>query len=97
MIVPSARQNAIVQFHRMNGQGKPDLIREVGTRARQNFIPQATRETAPCGGELVGQRCIDGKREVDELVRTMMQEDLKEADKDRLCDIAGFPIYKHAE
>ena len=33
----------------------------------------------------------------DELVRTMMQEDLKEADKDRLCDIAGFPIYKHAE
>jgi GDPmannose 4,6-dehydratase len=33
----------------------------------------------------------------DELVRTMMQEDLKEADRDRLCDIAGFPIYKHVE
>jgi GDPmannose 4,6-dehydratase len=33
----------------------------------------------------------------DELVRTMMQEDLKEADRDRLCDIAGFQVYKHAE
>jgi GDPmannose 4,6-dehydratase len=33
----------------------------------------------------------------DDLVRTMMQEDLKEADKDRLCDIAGFPIYQRAE
>jgi GDPmannose 4,6-dehydratase len=33
----------------------------------------------------------------DELVRTMMQEDLKEADRDRLCDIAGFAVYQHAE
>ncbi len=33
----------------------------------------------------------------DELVQTMMQEDLKEADRDRLCDIAGFPTYQHAE
>ncbi|MBL0712795.1 MAG: GDP-mannose 4,6-dehydratase [Desulfosarcina sp.] len=33
----------------------------------------------------------------DALVETMMQEDLKEADKDRLCDIAGFPIYQHVE
>ncbi len=33
----------------------------------------------------------------DELVRTMMQEDLKEADKDRLCDIAGFATYQHVE
>ena len=33
----------------------------------------------------------------DELVTTMMQEDLKVADRDRLCDIAGFPIYQHAE
>ncbi len=33
----------------------------------------------------------------DELVQTMMVEDLKEADKDRLCDIAGFPTFKHTE
>jgi GDPmannose 4,6-dehydratase len=33
----------------------------------------------------------------DELVQTMMQEDLKEADRDRLCGIAGFPVYQHAE
>ncbi len=33
----------------------------------------------------------------DELVTTMMQEDLKVADRDRLCDIAGFPTYQHAE
>ena len=33
----------------------------------------------------------------DELVRAMMAEDLKEADRDRLCDIAGFPVYQHAE
>ena len=33
----------------------------------------------------------------DELVQTMMVEDLKEADKDRLCDIAGFTTFKHTE
>jgi GDPmannose 4,6-dehydratase len=33
----------------------------------------------------------------DELVRTMVQEDLKEADRDRLCDIAGFPVTRHVE
>jgi GDPmannose 4,6-dehydratase len=33
----------------------------------------------------------------DELVRTMVQEDLKEADRDRLCDIAGFPVARHVE
>jgi GDPmannose 4,6-dehydratase len=33
----------------------------------------------------------------DDLVRTMMVEDLKEADRDRLCDIAGFQVYQHAE
>ncbi len=33
----------------------------------------------------------------DELVATMMQEDLKEADRDRLCEIAGFTTYQHAE
>lgn len=33
----------------------------------------------------------------EELVRTMVREDLKEADKDRLCDIAGFPVLRHAE
>ncbi len=33
----------------------------------------------------------------DELVATMMQEDLKEADKDRLCNIAGFTTYQHVE
>jgi GDPmannose 4,6-dehydratase len=32
-----------------------------------------------------------------ELVRTMVQEDLKEADRDRLCDIAGFPVTRHVE
>lgn len=32
-----------------------------------------------------------------ELVRTMVREDLKEADKDRLCDIAGFPVPRHTE
>jgi len=33
----------------------------------------------------------------DALVRTMVQEDLKEADRDRLCDIAGFPVNRHVE
>ena len=33
----------------------------------------------------------------DALVRTMVQEDLKEADRDRLCDIAGFPVNQHVE
>ena len=33
----------------------------------------------------------------DDLVATMMQEDLKEADRDRLCDIAGFTTYQHVE
>ena len=33
----------------------------------------------------------------DQLVATMMQEDLKEADRDRLCEIAGFTTYQHAE
>jgi GDPmannose 4,6-dehydratase len=33
----------------------------------------------------------------DELVRTMVQEDLKVADRDRLCDIAGFPVTRHVE
>ena len=33
----------------------------------------------------------------DELVRTMVQEDLKEADRDRLCDIAGFPVARRSE
>jgi GDPmannose 4,6-dehydratase len=33
----------------------------------------------------------------DALVRTMVQEDLKEADRDRLCDIAGFPVTRHTE
>jgi GDPmannose 4,6-dehydratase len=33
----------------------------------------------------------------DELVRVMMTEDLREADKDRLIDIAGFPTFQHAE
>ena len=33
----------------------------------------------------------------DELVQTMMVEDLKEADKDRLCNIAGFATFKHNE
>ena len=32
-----------------------------------------------------------------ELVATMMHEDLKEADRDRLCNIAGFTTYQHAE
>lgn len=32
-----------------------------------------------------------------ELVRTMVREDLKEADRDRLCDIAGFPVVRHIE
>jgi hypothetical protein len=27
----------------------------------------------------------------------MVQEDLKEADRDRLCDIAGFPLTRHVE
>ena len=31
------------------------------------------------------------------LVRTMVQEDLKGADRDRLCDIAGFPVARHTE
>ncbi|MGD8252406.1 MAG: GDP-mannose 4,6-dehydratase [Desulfobacterales bacterium] len=33
----------------------------------------------------------------DELVDTMVREDLKDADKDRLCDIAGFPVHRHAD
>jgi GDPmannose 4,6-dehydratase len=33
----------------------------------------------------------------EDLVRTMVQEDLKEADRDRLCDIAGFPVARHTE
>ncbi|MFZ7127235.1 MAG: GDP-mannose 4,6-dehydratase [Desulfobacterales bacterium] len=32
-----------------------------------------------------------------DLVKTMVREDLKEADKDRLCDIAGFPVPRHTE
>ena len=31
------------------------------------------------------------------LVRNMVQEDLKVADRDRLCDIAGFPVARHNE
>jgi GDPmannose 4,6-dehydratase len=33
----------------------------------------------------------------DELVRVMMTEDLREADKDRLIGIAGFTTFQHAE
>ena len=33
----------------------------------------------------------------EELVRTMVREDLKAADRDRLCDIAGFPVVRHTE
>jgi len=33
----------------------------------------------------------------DELIRGMVREDLKEADRDRLCDIAGFPVLRHTE
>ncbi|MGD9332318.1 MAG: GDP-mannose 4,6-dehydratase [Desulfobacterales bacterium] len=33
----------------------------------------------------------------EELVRAMVQEDLKAADRDRLCDIAGFPVARHNE
>jgi GDPmannose 4,6-dehydratase len=31
------------------------------------------------------------------LVAAMVQEDLKGADRDRLCDIAGFPVARHTE
>ena len=31
------------------------------------------------------------------LVGAMVQEDLKGADRDRLCDIAGFPVARHTE
>jgi len=33
----------------------------------------------------------------DELVKLMIEEDLKEAKKDHLCNIAGFPVYNHSE
>ena len=33
----------------------------------------------------------------EDLVRTMVREDLKAADRDRLCDIAGFPVVRHTE
>lgn len=33
----------------------------------------------------------------EELVKFMVQEDLKEAEKDRLCDSAGFTTYNHSE
>jgi GDPmannose 4,6-dehydratase len=32
-----------------------------------------------------------------ELISTMVREDLKEADRDRLCGIAGFPVVRHIE
>jgi len=33
----------------------------------------------------------------DELVKLMIDEDLKEAKKDHLCNNAGFPVYNHSE
>jgi GDPmannose 4,6-dehydratase len=33
----------------------------------------------------------------DELVRIMIQEDLKEAERDRLCEEEGFPTFHHYE
>jgi GDPmannose 4,6-dehydratase len=33
----------------------------------------------------------------DELVKLMIEEDLKEAKKDHLCNNAGFPVYNHSE
>ena len=33
----------------------------------------------------------------DELVKLMIEEDLKEARKDHLCNNAGFPVYNHSE
>jgi GDPmannose 4,6-dehydratase len=33
----------------------------------------------------------------EELVGAMVREDLKGADRDRLCDIAGFPVARHTE
>jgi len=33
----------------------------------------------------------------EELVKFMVQEDLKEAEKDRLCNSAGFITHNHSE
>lgn len=33
----------------------------------------------------------------EELVRDMVRDDLKDADRDRLCNIAGFPVARHTE
>jgi GDPmannose 4,6-dehydratase len=33
----------------------------------------------------------------DELVRIMVTEDLKEAERDQLCEREGFPVFNHTE
>ena len=71
-----------------------------GTRSYAS-IPAifAHRGGLPPGRSHESPRSLGWTPEVsfDALVRTMVQEDLKEADRDRLCDIAGFPVARHAE